>query len=216
MNALFATLVLGQLTVIPANETDGAAVVISEQVGMWWIFTGKSDQVTGFVLDILRPTLELEGGKVAVLSGPPGHYVVVQQYEKPDGGWDWFKAVVVIRGPPEPGPGPDPPPPPPPPGKRNVVIIYETENNPPGFGLITQAVQAYCKGKGHGYGRYDKNTVDGTTRQRPEWLQKYLDLIASQNVALPAMLVMTDSHAAVVPMPTTPQAAVAKIKELGG
>lgn len=215
ISLLLSTVLLGQLTVIPDKATDGAAIVVSEKAGSWMIFTPEFNPI--------KPTKEFEGGKVAVIVGPPGTYMAVQLIQS-ETGVDWIAARMIIRGKLEPDPGPDPKPDPdpdpqPPPGKRKIVVLHESEQSNPQFVLTTQAIQKYCREKNHEYFRVDKDAVnpDG---QQPAWLLEYLNIVRTANIELPAMVVVAEwqgkPYVSPAALPNTAQAALDKIKELGG
>lgn len=122
-------------------------------------------------------------------------------------------------GPIPPKPDPPGPTPPPPSGKRDVVILYESEDQTPSRAILFTSLRAsqqgqYLKDKGHRLIIIDDDTV-GPNGQLAEVVAKYKSL----GVPLPALFVLDSATGAVLvkqPLPDTAGEVVELVKQHGG
>jgi hypothetical protein len=123
--------------------------------------------------------------------------------------------VLNNKGTPGPDPQPDPNPDPnPTPGKRFVLVIRETEDQSVEVGKILQGLEKYVKEKKHQWRFVDKDSEGA-------WLTAYKEVVVKAGVALPALVVDSDSSAGgakewVVPLPQTASGAIEAVKKHGG
>lgn len=100
--------------------------------------------------------------------------------------WQSIPCVLEVTGnvPPQPGPGPGPNPVPPIPviGKKNILILYETDSTSVGLGALMvrlrddQTVKSYLTSKGHQLMILDKDMKDENNQPSP-LVKKYLSQV---------------------------------------
>jgi hypothetical protein len=185
---LLSSVIGAELTVFPSEGGQSAAMCISDTPGRWAIWKLSE----GPVVDGVQIIEAKDDRSICVFSGAAGTYffqLVPNDVTQP---FAYAKAVLGESPDPEPDPDPNPDPDPeprPPPGPRKVTVIHESEDRTPSFERETEALQVYCRSKGHTYLKIDDDAKSAETKRTPGWLQESLDLLNEKNIAVPAIVV---------------------------
>lgn len=212
------------LTAFP-SDGEVAAMCISTIPGRWSVW---GQEPFGPVID-RKVFAGADGSSMCVFSGPATTYWF--EFQPKDDALDYLYAKVVLTGSDndEDGDGDeddgdeddddDDTDVTPPPGKRQVVVLYRSEEKTPEFVLANRGLRRYCVSNGHDYMSLQNDAEDHNDEQAAV-VRDGLKLINEEGLSLPAVIVSAEHNGEVYDfverLPETEAEAVQLLKDLGG